>query len=187
MENETLNSEKKIPKQRNYNPIIWVLSFIMIVVILGINYVPRSTTGTIAGIDLKILPLINAIVNGVTFILLVLSLIYIKKKNIKVHRRFIYAAFVTTFVFLVSYLTYHAMAGSTSYGGTGFIALIYYVILISHIVLAAILLPLALITLGRGLNMDVAKHRKIARWTMPIWLYVSLTGVLVYLFISPYY
>lgn len=187
MGKESLSLDENISKQRNYTPLIWVLTIIIVVIILGINYIPRSTTGTIAGYDLKILPLINAILNGISFIFLVASLIYIKKKNIKAHRRFIYAAFGTTFLFLITYLTYHALAGSTSYGGDGVLMYLYYFILISHIILATVLLPLALITLARGLNMDVARHRKIARWTMPIWLYVSISGVLVYLFISPYY
>lgn len=175
------------PKKRNYNPLIWTLSVVAVALILGINYIPRSTTGTIFGLDLKLLPLLNAIFNGIAFVLLICSLVMIKKKNIKAHKNFILAAFGATLLFLISYLTYHAMAGSTSFGGEGFIRYIYYFVLISHIILATILLPMSLITLGKGLNMEVAKHRKIARWTMPIWLYVSLTGVVVYLMISPYY
>lgn len=183
-ESKAVNNNRK---QRNYNPFIWVLSIIAVVIILGVNYIPRSTTGTILGFDLTVLPLLNAILNGVAFFLLIGALVMIKKKNIKAHQQFIYAAFSATFLFLISYLTYHAMAGSTSFGGTGIIKYVYYFILITHIVLATALLPLSLITLGRGLNMEVSKHRKIARWTMPIWLYVSVTGVLVYLLISPYY
>lgn len=174
-------------KKRNYSPLIWGLSILAVIIILGTNYIPRSTTGTIAGVDLTILPLINAILNGIAFLLLVGALVSIKKKNIKVHRRFIYAAFSATFLFLISYLTYHAMAGSTSYGGDGALKYIYYFVLITHIMLSTALLPLSLFTLAKGLNMQVAKHRKIARWTMPIWLYVSITGVIVYLLISPYY
>jgi len=79
------------------------------------------------------------------------------------------------------------MAGSTSFGGDGIMKMVYYFVLITHIILSTALLPLSLFTLAKGLNMQVEKHRKIARWTMPIWLYVSLTGVLVYLLISPYY
>lgn len=187
MEKESLGVNEQAVTERNYTPLIWILSVIIVAVILGVNYIPRSTTGTIAGVDLTILPLINAILNGIAFIFLVLSLIFIKKKNIKAHRRFIFAAFGATLIFFISYLTYHALAGSTSYGGEGVLMYVYYFILITHIVLATILLPLSLVTLGRGLNMHVEKHRKIARWTMPIWLYVSLSGVLVYLFISPYY
>lgn len=174
-------------RQRNYNPVIWILSILIIIVILGSNYIPRSTDGTIAGMDLTVLPLLNAIFNGITFVFLVCAIIMIKRKNIPAHRNFMLSAFGMTFLFLLSYLTYHAMAGSTSFGGDGVVKYIYYVILTSHIILAAVLVPLSLITLGRGLNMNVRKHRKIAHWTMPIWLYVSLTGVLVYLFISPYY
>src|SRR5699024_11469092 len=95
--------------------------------------------------------------------------------------------FAATFLFLITYLTYPAMAGSPSYGGTGILKSVYYFILISHIVLAAVVLPLSLLTLGHGLNMAVEKPKKIARWTMPIWLYVSFTGTVVYLLIRPYY
>lgn len=174
-------------KQRNYNPLIWVLSILIVGVILGTYMLPKSSDGTVWGIELTVLPMLNAIFNSFTFLFLLSALIMIKKKNIKQHRRFIVAAFVTTFLFCISYLTYHSMAESTSYGGDGALMYFYYFILITHIVLAALIVPLALITLGRGLNMKVEKHRKIARWTMPIWLYVSLTGVLVYLMISPYY
>ncbi|WP_404451975.1 DUF420 domain-containing protein [Virgibacillus necropolis] len=175
------------PKQRNYNPLIWVLSIFIVGVILGTYMLPKSSDGMVWGIELTVLPMLNAIFNSFTFLFLLTALIMIKKKNIKLHRRFIVAAFVTTFLFFISYLTYHSMAESTSYGGDGTLMYIYYFILITHIVLAALIVPLALITLGRGLNMKVEKHRKIARWTMPLWLYVSLTGVLVYLMISPYY
>lgn len=173
--------------ERNYTPFIWALSIVAIIIILGVNYIPRSTTGTIFGMDLTILPLINASLNGITFFLLIGALLAIKQKNITLHKRLILAAFSATFLFLITYLTYHAMAGSTPYGGEGALKSIYYIILISHIILAAAILPLSLITLGRGLNMAVEKHKKIARWTMPIWLYVSFTGTVVYLLIRPYY
>lgn len=173
--------------QRNYNPLIWALSIIVVGVIIGTYFLPKSNDGTVLGIQLTVLPLMNAIFNTFTFLFLVGALLAIMKKNITVHRRFIVAAFVTTFLFCISYLTYHSMAESTHYGGEGFLKYVYYFMLITHIVLAAVIVPLALITLGRGLNMQVEKHRKIARWTMPLWLYVSLTGVLVYIMISPYY
>lgn len=174
-------------KQRNYSPFIWGLSVVAVILILSINYIPRSTTNTIFGMDLAILPLINAILNGFAFLFLIGALITIKKGNVKAHRNFIFAAFGSTILFLVTYLTYHALAGSTSHGGEGFLKYTYYFILITHIFLSTILLPLSLFTLAKGLNMQTEKHKKIARWTMPIWLYVSMTGVLVYLLISPYY
>lgn len=182
MKRENMNS-----KQRNYTPLIWGISVAAFIIILLMNYLPRSTTNTIFGFDLTILPLMNSILNGISFILLICALIMIKKRNIPAHRNFIIAAFISTFLFLISYLAYHAMAGSTSFGGEGFIKFLYYFILITHVFLSTTLLPLSLFTLTKGLNMDVVKHRKIARWTMPIWLYVSVTGVLVYVLISPYY
>src|SRR5690625_3767739 len=136
---------------------------------------------------LTVLPMLNAILNTFTTLFFVLALFFIKKKNVKLYRRFIFSAFTTTFIFFISYLTYHSLAESTSYGGEGVMMYIYYFILITHIVLAALIVSLALITLSRGLNMQVEKHRKIARWTMPLWLYVAITGVLVYVLVSRYY
>lgn len=131
--------------------------------------------------------MMNAIFNSFTFIFLVSALIAILKKNITVHRRFIYAAFSSTSLFLLTYIAYHYISESTPYGGTGVMAGIYYFILITHIILAAVIVPLALTTVARAWNMENERHKKIARWTMPLWLYVSLTGVIVYLMISPYY
>lgn len=182
-----MNSNSNNVKQRNYSPFIWGLSIVAIILILALNYIPRSTTDTIFGIDLAVLPLVNAILNGISFFLLIGALIAIMKGNIKVHRNFIFGAFGATLLFLITYLTYHTLAASTSYGGDGALMYVYYFVLISHIILAAANLPLALFTLTRGLNMQTEKHKRIARWTMPIWLYVSATGVLVYILISPYY
>ncbi|WP_054951347.1 DUF420 domain-containing protein [Numidum massiliense] len=172
-------------KQRNYTPLIIVLTIVMYAVIAALSFLPKIEGET--SFDLTLLPLLNAIFNSFTFLFLLSALIMIKRKNIVAHRRFIYAAFATTFFFLISYVTYHALAESTAYGGSGLLAGIYYFVLVSHIVLAAVIVPLALFTVARGLNMQVARHRKIARWTMPLWLYVSLTGVLVYIMIAPYY
>ena len=139
------------------------------------------------GFDIRILPKINAILNSFTTVFLLAALFAILKKQIRLHFYFIIAAFTTTFLFLITYLTYHFLAESTHYGGTGMIAKIYYFILITHIILAIVIVPLALLTFFRGINNYVDKHRAIARWTMPLWLYVSITGVIVYLMISPYY
>lgn len=172
-------------KQRNYTPFV-IMASVVTYIVLGVLSLLPKYEGQL-GFDLTLLPRLNAILNSFTFIFLFTALVMIKRKNVTWHRRFIFAAFCTTIVFLFSYVTYHALSESTSYGGEGFLAAVYFFILITHILLAAIIVPLALLTLARGLNMQVAKHRKIARWTMPIWLYVSLTGVLVYLMISPYY
>lgn len=172
-------------KQRNYTPWIVGLSIAVNVLVVILFLLPEYK-GEV-GFDITILPLLNAVLNSFTFVFLLAALIFILQKNVKVHRRFIFAAFTTTALFLLSYVTYHGLSESTSFGGEGIIRPIYFFILITHIILAAAIVPLALISVARGLNMQVEKHRKIARWTMPIWLYVSLTGVIVYLMISPYY
>ena len=172
-------------KERNYTPIIVLLTILINAIVAILFFMPKYEG--LGDVDLTFLPFINAVFNSFTFIFLVAALVTIKQKNIKLHKRFIFAAFITTTLFLLSYVTYHAMAESTPYGGEGVLRYIYYFILITHIVFSAIIVPLALTTLARGLNMKVEKHRKIARITMPMWLYVSITGVLVYIMISPYY
>lgn len=139
------------------------------------------------GFDLRILPMLNAIFNGISFMFLVLALIAVRRKQIERHRRFILAAVVVTTLFFMSYITYHFLMPSTPYGGDGILRYAYYFILLTHIALAIVVVPLALLALFTGLNMEVRRHRRIARWAMPIWMYVSVTGVLVYLLISPYY
>lgn len=172
-------------KERNFTPIIVLLTIVINALVAFLYFMPKYET--ISDVDLTILPFLNAVFNSFTFVFLVAALVSIKQKNIRLHKRFILAAFTTTALFLVSYVTYHGMAESTAFGGEGAIRYVYYFILLTHIVLSAAIVPLALVTVARGLNMKVEKHRKIARWTMPIWLYVSLTGVMVYIMISPYY
>ncbi|SHE48770.1 putative membrane protein [Seinonella peptonophila] len=177
-------SEQKI-KQRNYTPLIVTLTIVINLIIVVLIFMPKFNG--FSHLDLTFLPMLNAIFNSFTTVFLLTALFFIKQKNIKMHRRFIFAAFSSTALFLITYLTYHSLAESTSYGGEGPLKYIYYFILITHIILAAPTVLLALLTAARGLNMQVERHRKIARWTMPIWLYVSITGVLVYLLIAPYY
>ncbi|WP_042164298.1 DUF420 domain-containing protein [Paenibacillus gorillae] len=172
-------------KERNYTPLIAVLSVVLVLVITVLFFLP-AYDGEIH-FDVTLLPLLNAVFNSFTFITLLVALIAILKKNVKMHKRFIAAAFTSTTLFLISYVTYHYLTESTKYGGDGVLKGIYFFVLITHILLAIVIVPLALLSVARGLNMQIEKHRKIARWTMPIWLYVSFTGVVVYLMISPYY
>ncbi len=185
-----LNGEIKVKAIWNWMNTHYVKTVIIATIIVNtlvvcLSFLP-GYEGELPTI-VKQLPLLNAILNSFTFLFLLSALIAILKRNIKVHQRFIYAAFSTTFIFLLSYVTYHFLAPSTPFGGEGWIAGVYYFILITHIILAAIIVPLALMSFFSGFNDHRTRHRKWVRWTMPLWLYVSLTGVIVYVLISPYY
>lgn len=178
-------TKRKSLNERNFTPIIIFTAILVNALIAILFFIPKQDRDI--PFDITILPRLNAIFNSFTFIFLLAALYFILKKNIKVHRNFIFAAFTSTALFLISYLTYHSLAESTTFGGEGIIRTIYYFVLITHITLAPIVVVLALFSLVWGLKRSVRKHKRISRWTMPIWLYVSLTGVLVYLLISPYY
>jgi uncharacterized membrane protein YozB (DUF420 family) len=126
------------------------------------------------------LPAVNATLNGIAAILLVIGYVLIRRRRIAQHRAVMLTAFCTSILFLTSYLVYHAHTGSKHFPGQGPIRLVYFGVLLSHTVLAATVPFLAIITLSRGLSARYDRHRAIARWTLPIWLYVSITGVVVY-------
>jgi putative membrane protein len=126
------------------------------------------------------LPAVNATLNAISAVLLFTGYLLIKRRRITLHRRCMIAACVTSSLFLVCYVTYHAQVGSVRFTRPGFVRPLYYTILITHVTLAVLVLPLAVVTLSRGLKKRFDRHRAIARWTLPIWLYVSVTGVLVY-------
>ena len=131
--------------------------------------------------SLSDLPLLNASLNALAGVLLVIGYVLIRRKRIRQHRAVMISAFVVSTLFLISYVTYHANIGSRPFTGQGPIRTVYFVILITHVVLAAAVPPLAVITLSRALRARFDRHVAIARWTLPIWLYVSVTGVIVYL------
>ena len=126
------------------------------------------------------LPAVNATLNATSGVLLVVAYLLIRARRIEQHRRVMIAAFATSSLFLICYLVYHAQVGSVAFTRRGFVRPLYFTILVTHVTLAAAVLPLAIVTLSRGLKARYAQHRRIARWTLPIWLYVSVTGVLVY-------
>lgn len=166
---------------KDYKKLITVLS-IAIPVAVAILF------GVKLPVDLPFfLPPIYATINGLTAILLILAVLAIKKGNIKRHELFIKSALTCSAVFLILYVLYHMTSNSTTFGGEGFIKYIYYFILITHIVLSIAVIPLVLTTFVRGLNREDEKHRKIAKYTFPLWLYVAVTGVVVFLMINPYY
>jgi putative membrane protein len=126
------------------------------------------------------LPALNATLNAISGVLLLIGYVLIRSGRRDQHRRTMIAAFVASSLFLVSYVVYHAQVGSVRFTRDGFVRPLYFTILITHVTLAAVVLPLAILTLTRGLNGRFRDHKRIARWTFPIWLYVSVTGVLVY-------
>jgi putative membrane protein len=137
--------------------------------------------------DVHIFARINAVINSVVSVLLLAGLMAAKKRKFLRHKRIMLAALFLSSLFLVSYICHHLLASDTRFGGVGAIRFVYFFILITHIFLAAIILPFILYTAYRALISEWPQHRSLARITWPIWFYVSVTGVLVYLFISPYY
>lgn len=133
------------------------------------------------------LPHLNALLNTTSAILLIAGYRFIRRGNIPAHRTCQVAAFITSIFFLSSYLTYHYFHGDTRFLGQGAVRPFYFAILISHVVLAIVIVPLVLITLYRAVRGDFLRHRRIARWTLPLWLYVSITGVIVYLMLYHLY
>ena len=131
-------------------------------------------------LEISDLPLLNATLNALAGILLVSAYVMTRKGNVVRHRALMLAAFSTSVLFLVSYVIYHMNIGSRAFTGTGVIRVVYFVILVTHVVLAIAVVPMAVVTLRRGLRRDDLGHKAIARWTFPIWLYVSVTGVVVY-------
>jgi putative membrane protein len=127
------------------------------------------------------LPTVNALLNGTAGVLLAIGWTCIRRGRVDAHRRCMLAAFMASCLFLVSYVVYHAQAGSRPFTGQGLARSVYFAILITHVVLAAAIVPLALVTLRRALGGDYVRHRRIARWTFPVWMYVSITGVVIYL------
>jgi len=173
--------------------------FVLAVVILLNRKIIPVTIPTPAFV--YFLPKLNAIINGSCSLLLLISLYFIKNKNIVMHKRINIFTFILSSVFLVSYIIFHYFAPETRYGDlnsdgvlnaaeqtkAGNLRYVYYVILVTHIILAAAVLPLILMSFYRGLQMQVERHKKLVRYSFPIWLYVTVTGVIVYLMISPYY
>ena len=150
-----------------YLPILWAL-------LVFDHRSPRQMTVT----DL---PALNATLNAISFVLLVTGYVFIRRGERQKHQACMIAALVVSALFLTSYVIYHAQVGSVPFKGTGWIRTVYFAVLIPHVILAAAIVPPVLITASRGLSAKYDKHRRIARWTLPLWLYVSVTGVIVYL------
>jgi len=178
--------EQALDAEKKYNKWIIALSVIIplaVAALFGVNL--RKL-----GFDvepLSFLPPIYATINGITAVLLVVAVQAIKNGNRKLHERIIKLSIACSVSFLVMYVAYHMTSDSTPYGGEGFMRYLYFFILITHIALSVIIIPFVLITYVRGITGSYERHRKIARITYPMWLYVAVTGVVVYAMISPYY
>ncbi len=139
------------------------------------------------GVDFTFLPPLHASLNALTALILVYALWAIKRKDIQAHRRAIYAAMVCSVLFLLSYVLYHFTTPETRYGGEGWLRYVYFFLLITHIVLAAVTLPFILLTFIRAYTGQFERHKKMSRWVFPLWLYVAVTGPICYLMLRPYY
>ena len=164
--------------------LVWLFSFIVFtaVVILG-----RVKLEVDLGFDVHVFALANSVINSLVALLLIGALWAVKTGRYVAHKNMMLAAMVLSILFLVSYIAHHLLAGETSYGGEGTIRTLYYVILFTHIPLAGLILPFILFTAYRALISEWPAHKKLAKVTWPIWLYVAITGVVVYWMISPYY
>lgn len=171
-------------KEINYNRLIYLVAAVLAAAV-GVIYVTPKFEIPDGALDF--LPTLNATINGAVSLLLVVGVILIKQGKRNAHQLVMTTAIVLSALFLVSYVLYHTTHESTSYGGEGIMRSVYFFILITHIILAIVIVPLVLITFVRALSKRFDKHKKIARITFPLWLYVSVTGVLIYLMISPYY
>jgi len=161
--------------------VLPVIGLVSTLVVLSVGFLLLGRQTEIQrGYDVSALPTLNAFLNGTSAVLLTVGYIFIRLKKVTAHKTCMVTAFGVSSLFLISYLIYHYHAGSVPFEGTGFMRPVYFTLLVSHIVLAACIVPLALITIYRAWTEQFEKHMRIARWTLPLWLYVSVTGVIVY-------
>lgn len=177
MEN-VLEVQKQKEPYRKLIIAVSILIPVVVAVLFGVK---------VPGYDFSFLPPIYATINGITAVLLVAAVIAIKNKKQKLHERLMKTCILLSVLFLVMYVLYHMTSDSTPYGGEGPLRYVYFLILITHILLSVIIIPLVLFTYVRAWSGDFARHRALAKYTFPLWLYVAVTGVIVYWMISPYY
>lgn len=187
--------------EKNDKQAKWLIGIFSFVVFTAVVVLGRVKLNVNPGFDVHIFATINAVINAITAVLLIAAMIAVKNKNYVLHKNIMLSALVLSVIFLVSYITHHLMAGEALFGdanhdgvvtaeekaAVGNVRTVYFIILATHIFLAAIILPFILFTAYRALTADFIKHKKMARYTWPLWLYVAITGPVVYWFISPYY
>lgn len=177
-----MSNKQEILDDKKYNKLIVILSIVIpiaVAILFGVR-IPNVE-------PLSFLPPIYATINGLTAIILVIAFFAIKNKQVVLHENLMTTAIWCSALFLVMYVAYHMTSDSTKFGGEGTIKYVYYFILLTHILLSIVVIPFVLITYVRAITNNIEKHKKIARITFPLWLYVAVTGVIVYVMISPYY
>jgi putative membrane protein len=167
--------------------IIWGITILIPVVVTLLAYLPPLDLAPETAAKLYVLPKINAFINGTAFLVLIGAWFAIRSKKVALHKALTSTAVGLSVLFLLSYITFHFTTASTHFCGEESMKMIYFVILITHIILSAAIVPLVLFTYARGFAMEVEKHKKLAHFTWPLWLYVTASGVIVYLMISPCY
>jgi putative membrane protein len=173
---------------KRLNVLTWVIT-IVVLLLVGVMRRPevKEIAQSIIPFDTSFLPGIHASLNALVAVILILALIAIKQKKILLHKRLMIAALICSFLFLLSYVIYHLTNEETRFGGEGSIRYVYFFLLITHVILAAVTLPFILFTFIRGITRQDERHRKMARWIYPLWLYVAISGPLCYLMLKPYY
>jgi putative membrane protein len=175
------DNQDKVLDDKKYNKLIVVLSIVIPVAVAALFGIKIDA-------ELPVfLPPIYASINAITALVLVLAFVAIKSKKVILHERLMKFAIILSVLFLLMYIAYHMTSDSTKFGGEGIVKYLYYFILISHIILSIAVIPFVLITYVRAITNNIEKHKRIAKITFPLWLYVAITGVVVYIMISPYY
>ena len=164
--------------------LIGVFSFVVFAVVVALGRIKLDIK---VGFDVHIFAVINAVINSIVSVLLIGALIAVKQKKYELHKKLMLGSLVLSILFLVSYISHHLLSGDTKFGGEGLIRILYFIILSTHIFLAAVILPFILFTTYRAMIAEFPAHKKLAKITFPLWLYVAVTGPIVYLMISPYY
>lgn len=165
----------------------WLIGIFSFVVFAVVVLLSRFKLNVDLGFNVHVFATLNAFINTIIAVLLVAALFAVKQRKYVVHKKLMMTALVLSIIFLLSYIAHHLLAGETKFGGTGAVKILYLLILFTHIFLAAVILPFILFTAYRALTAEFATHRKLAKYTWPLWFYVAVTGPIVYLMISPYY
>ena len=174
--------EQNLQLAKKLNTAAWIVSAVVLILVVAMRKISLDL-----GMDFTFLPPVYSTLNGITAIVLCLALYQVKQKNIKAHQRYMNIAVISSVLFLLCYVLYHITTPETKFGGEGTIRYIYFFLLITHIILAAVILPFILFTYIRAYTNQIDKHRRMAKWVYPLWLYVAATGPILYLMLMPYY